>query len=128
MPHRRRQLADVRLLFEHPRAAAVAARAEGASAGGSRSSRLGTGVLATLLGDRSGRVFGGFAAERRDPRAGRFHSVFHAESTEGGHFRVEDVSGRCASRSTSSRYVGAEVLQMLKERKRRTSFGRAATR
>ncbi|MBI2945486.1 MAG: adenylate/guanylate cyclase domain-containing protein [Candidatus Wallbacteria bacterium] len=76
------------------------------------------GVLATLLGDARRQGFpADFAAQRRDPSGRTFHYVFHAESTpKGGHFRVEDVSSKVRIEEYFSRYVGAEVMEMLKQR------------
>lgn len=52
-----------------------------------------------------------------DPAGGERHMVFHAEvSARGGHVRVQDVSAQRRIETFFSRYVGGEVLELMKER------------
>jgi len=76
------------------------------------------GVFATLLADARRQGFPAeFTAERRDPAGQRHHYVFRAEASDrGGHFIVQDVTATMKIEEYFSRYVGSDVLTMLKER------------
>ena len=76
------------------------------------------GVFATLLADARRQGFPAeFSAERRDPAGQVHHYVFRAEASErGGHFVVQDITAAHRIEEYFSRYVGSDVLTMLKER------------
>lgn len=82
------------------------------------------GVLATLLGDARRQGFPAeFAAQKRDPSGKVSNFIFHAEATpKGGHFRVEDVTAKVRIEEYFSRYVGAEVLELLKQKSEEDFF------
>lgn len=82
------------------------------------------GVLATLLEDARQQLLPvEFAVKRGDPSGAVRHFVFHAEaSSKGGHFRIEDVTARTRIEEYFSRYVGAEVLEHLKQRSEEDFF------
>ncbi len=76
------------------------------------------GILRTLLVDARDQLLPvQFSVQAGDPSGQVRHFVFHAEATaKGGHFRVEDATARTRIEDYFSRYVGAEVLEMLKDR------------
>jgi class 3 adenylate cyclase len=82
------------------------------------------GVLVTLLGDARRQGFPAeFAAQRRDPAGLVHHHVFHAEADDkGGHFIVEDTTNTMRIEEYFSRYVGSDVLEMLKQRSEEDFF------
>lgn len=76
------------------------------------------GVFSTLLADARRQGFPAeFTAERRDPAGQVHHYVFRAEASDrGGHFVVQDITASHRIEEYFSRYVGSDVLTMLKEK------------